>query len=47
MSLYAPEDLSFPEDIVNAIINNRLTPEVLELMKKLFGGGDYGRAVMA
>ncbi len=44
MSLYAPEDLSFPEDIVNAIINNRLTPEVLELLKKLFGGGDLWKS---
>lgn len=44
ISLYAPEDLSFPEDIVDAIINNRLTPEVLELMKKLFGGGDMWKS---
>lgn len=44
MSLYAPEDLSFSEDILNAIINNRLTPEVLELMKKLFGGGDIWKS---
>jgi hypothetical protein len=44
MSLYAPEDLSFPADIVDAIINSRLTPEVLELMKKLFGGGDMWKS---
>ena len=29
---------------MDAIINNRLTPEVLELMKKLFGGGDLWKS---
>jgi hypothetical protein len=44
LSLYAPEDLSFPAEVVDAIVNNRLTPEVLALMKKLFGGGDLWKS---
>jgi hypothetical protein len=44
MSIYAPGDLDFPESIVDAIINSRFTPEVLELMKKLFGGGDLWKS---
>jgi hypothetical protein len=43
-SIYAPEDLDFPEEIMDAIINSRLTPEILELMKKLFGGGDLWKS---
>lgn len=44
MDLYAPEDLAFPESIVNALINSRFTPKVFELMKKLFGGGDLWKS---
>jgi hypothetical protein len=44
ISIYAPDDLDFPEDIVDAIINSRFTPEVLELMKELFGGGDLWKS---
>jgi hypothetical protein len=43
-SIYAPEDLDFSDDIVEAIVNNRFTPEILELMKKLFGGGDLWKS---
>jgi hypothetical protein len=44
ISIYAPGDLAFPPDVVDAIINSRFTPEVLELMKKLFGGGDLWKS---
>ena len=44
LSVYASEDLAFPPSIVDAIINSRLTPQVLELMKKLFGGGDLWKS---
>ncbi len=44
LSAYASEDLSFPPGIVDAIVNSRLTPQVLELMKKLFGGGDLWKS---
>ena len=44
LSIYAPDDLDFPEEIVDAIVNSRLTPEMLELMKKLFGGGDLWKS---
>jgi hypothetical protein len=44
ISIYAGDDLDFPEEIVDAIVNSRFTPEVLELMKKLFGGGDLWKS---
>jgi hypothetical protein len=44
MHIYAPDDLVFPPSIMDAIINSRFTPEVLELMKKLFGGGDLWKS---
>ena len=44
ISIYAGDDLDFPEEIVDAIINSRFTPEVLGLMKKLFGGGDLWKS---
>lgn len=44
MSVYEPDDLDFPEEIVDAIVNSSLTPELLALMKKLFGGGDIWRS---
>jgi hypothetical protein len=44
LSVYAADDLAFPPSIVDAIINSRLTPQVLELMKKLFGGGDLWKS---
>jgi hypothetical protein len=44
MHIYAPGDLAFPPEILDAIINSRFTPEVLELMKKLFGGGDLWKS---
>ncbi len=44
ISIYATDDLDFPEEIVDAIVNSRLTPRVLELMKKLFGGGDLWKS---
>lgn len=44
LSVYAPADLAFPPEIVDAIVNSRFTPEVLALMKKLFGGGDLWKS---
>ena len=44
LSIYAPGDLDSPEKIVNALINSSLTPEVLEVMKKMFGGGDLWKS---
>ena len=44
LSIYAPGDLAFPPEILDAIINSRFTPEVLALMQKLFGGGDLWKS---
>jgi len=44
MSLYDPKDLSFPTEVADAIVNSRLSPEVLALMKKFFGGGDLWKS---
>ncbi len=44
LSVYAPGDLAFPPSIVDAIVNSRLTPEMLALIKKLFGGGDLWKS---
>jgi hypothetical protein len=44
VSKYLPEDLDFPQEVVDAILDGRFTADVLELMKKLFGGGDLWKS---
>ena len=44
LEYYAPSDLDFPPEIANALINSSFMPATLDLMMKLYGGGDVWKS---
>lgn len=44
LSGYDTGDLAFPKEIVDALVKSKFTPRLLDLMTRLFGGGDIWKS---